>query len=146
MTDSGGEEIPEPWEFALGERTAPRVFAIGEARALLPEVLARADELINTRADLAELAVELRGEGGAAAGAMAELKALEARLGELRSWFLGQGIEVKGVAPLLLDFPAVFDGISVRLCWLEGDTELAWYHRTDLGFMGRRPLPPTAEG
>ena len=27
------------------------------------------------------------------------------------------------------------------LCWLEGDRALAWYHRLDLGFAGRRPLP-----
>ena len=33
------------------------------------------------------------------------------------------------------------DGVSVRLCWLEGDRELAWYHRTELGFLGRRRLP-----
>jgi len=26
------------------------------------------------------------------------------------------------------------------LCWLEGDPDLAWYHRVDLGFAGRRPL------
>jgi hypothetical protein len=33
------------------------------------------------------------------------------------------------------------DGVPVLLCWLEGDEELAWYHRADLGFLGRRRLP-----
>ena len=50
------------------------------------------------------------------------------------------GAELKGLAPLLVDFPADLDGVPVLLCWLEGDRELAWYHRDDLGFAGRRPL------
>jgi hypothetical protein len=52
----------------------------------------------------------------------------------------GTGVEVKGLAPLLLDFPAEFDGVPVLLCWLEGEQRLDWYHRLDLGFAGRRRL------
>jgi hypothetical protein len=92
--------------------------------------------------DLAELAADLRTGGPSELGGRAELKALEARLADLHTWFTGQGIEVKSLAPLLVDFPAVLDGRSVRLCWLEGEPELGWYHRTELGFAGRRPLPP----
>ena len=33
------------------------------------------------------------------------------------------------------------DGVPVLLCWLEGEAELHWYHRLDLGFAGRRRLP-----
>jgi hypothetical protein len=51
------------------------------------------------------------------------------------------GVELKGAAPLLLDFPADLAGVHVYLCWLEGESELAWYHRVDLGFAGRRRLP-----
>jgi hypothetical protein len=40
-----------------------------------------------------------------------------------------------------VDFPAELDGVPVLLCWLEGDAGLEWYHRTDLGFAGRRRLP-----
>jgi hypothetical protein len=51
------------------------------------------------------------------------------------------GAELKGVAPLLVDFPAALDGVAIHLCWLEGETDLRWYHRQDLGFAARRPLP-----
>ncbi|MBV2363630.1 DUF2203 domain-containing protein [Streptomonospora nanhaiensis] len=119
----------------------PRVFTPAQARDLMPEVHRHAAELVTLRADLAEMAADLGSAGGSALGGRAELKAAEARIGELRNWFLDQGIELKGVAPLLIDFPALLDGVSVRLCWLEGESELAWYHRTDLGFVGRRPLP-----
>jgi hypothetical protein len=29
----------------------------------------------------------------------------------------------------------------VRLCLLESEQELGWYHRSELGFAGRRRLP-----
>jgi hypothetical protein len=57
------------------------------------------------------------------------------------------GAELKGWAPVLVDFPADLDGVPVLLCWLEGDPGLEWYHRADLGFAGRRRLaeqPPAA--
>ena len=118
-----------------------RLFSIDEARALMPAVRRQADELVHARGDLAELSRELRVEGRSRLGGLPEAKALDARFGELLGWFPAQGLEVKGLAPLLLDFPAELDGVSVRLCWLEGEPELGWYHRSDLGIIGRRQLP-----
>jgi hypothetical protein len=117
-----------------------REFTVPEARALMPEVRERAADFVRIRADLAQLAHELHTAGSSELGGVAEVKALEARLDDVVSWFGSQDIEVKGLAPLLLDFPALLDGRSVRLCWLEGDDELAWYHLSELGFAGRRPL------
>jgi hypothetical protein len=120
---------------------AEREFTVAEARALLPEVRERATEFVRVRADLTQLAHELQESGSSELGGMAEVKAFEARLDDVVRWFGDQGIEVKSLVPLLLDFPARLDGRSVRLCWLEGDTELAWYHLSELGLAGRRPLP-----
>jgi len=75
-------------------------------------------------------------------GGLPELKAAQARFDELLTTLAAADLQLKGIAPLLLDFPAELDGVPVLLCWLEGDVELAWYHRVDLGFPGRRPLPP----
>ena len=41
-----------------------------------------------------------------------------------------------------VDFPAELDGEIVELCWQYGEKELAFYHRRDEGFAGRRPLNP----
>ena len=118
-----------------------RLFAVPAARDLLPEVRRRVDALIEARADLTELSVDLHRFGSSALGGLAEMKALQARLDHILEWFPDQGIEVKGLAPVLIDFPAELDGESVRLCWLEGEPELSWYHRSDLGLAGRRRLP-----
>lgn len=118
-----------------------QLFEVAEARALMPEVCSRVGALIEARADLVELSADLQRGGSSPIGGVAEMKALQARVDEMLEWFPARGLEVKGFAPFLVDFPAVLDGVSVRLCWLEGEPELRWYHRSDLGIAGRRPLP-----
>jgi hypothetical protein len=117
-----------------------RLFTVDEARSLLAEIRGPLAGFIEQRAAFAELRWALEHDPGSADGGVAELKAFEAHLDALLATLRDRGIQVKGFAPLLLDFPAVLNGQSVLLCWLEGDDALAWYHRTELGFMGRRRL------
>ncbi|HSJ43950.1 MAG TPA: DUF2203 domain-containing protein [Euzebyales bacterium] len=117
-----------------------RLFTVDEARAVLADAEQSIAAFIDLRAEFAELRWALEHERASAAGGIAELKALEARLDTYLSPFRDQGVQVKGFAPLLLDFPATRDGQSVLLCWLEGEPELAWWHPVDLGLMGRRRL------
>jgi hypothetical protein len=118
------------------------LFTVPEARAEIDRLQPVLAELVALRADAAELAASLTAGGPATDhGGLPEFKAAQARLDELLTAVQATGVELKGVAPLLLDFPAEIDGVPVLLCWLEGDLGLGWYHRTDLGFAGRRPLP-----
>lgn len=114
-----------------------RLFSIDEARALLPAVKARGDQLIEIRAELAEKSAAVR-HGDRRH--LPDVKSLEARLAELLDWFPRHGIQLKGYAPLLVDFPMQVDDRLVLLCWLENEVDLAWYHDADHGFLGRRPL------
>ena len=118
------------------------VFTLASARAELAALRPVLDEFVAVRADARELAVSLA-PGGAPTtrGGLPEFKAAQARLDELVSRLRGSGADIKGFAPLLLDFPADLDGEPVLLCWLEGDADLDWYHPYELGFAGRRPLP-----
>jgi hypothetical protein len=118
------------------------LFTLAEAHTELARLRPLLDELVVVRADVVELAAALASDGEPSRlGGLPEWKAAEARLNELMTDVQQTGVELKGVAPLLVDFPADLDGVPVLLCWLEGDAELAWYHRRDLGFAGRRPLP-----
>ena len=117
------------------------MFDVPEARAELARLRPVLDEFVTVRADAAEIAASLvEGGIGTSLGGLPELKAAQARLDELTSEIRRAGAELKGFAPLLVDFPSQRSGVPVLLCWLEGDPELAWYHRFDLGFAGRRPL------
>ncbi|OZM72990.1 hypothetical protein CFN78_12180 [Amycolatopsis antarctica] len=121
------------------------LFTLPEADAELARLLPILDELVAVRADATELSATLkRHEDPGSLGGLPELKGMQARLDELMSEVQETGAELMGFAPLLIDFPAELDGVDIRLCWLEGDRELAWYHRGDLGFPARRPLDRAA--
>ena len=118
----------------------PDIFSVDDARALLPEIQQQTAEVVAVRADLAELAAALSAGLPHPLGGVPEAKALEARLDELLGWYPRQGLQLKGFAPVLVDFPSLVGGVDVLLCWIEGEPALEWYHRVELGFMGRRRL------
>ena len=118
------------------------LFTVSEARAELARLRPVLDELVVVRADVVELSASLAAGGARSPlGGRPEQKAAEARFDELMTEVQQTGADLKGAAPLLVDFPADLDGVPVLLCWLEGESELGWYHRLDLGFAGRRRLP-----
>ena len=120
------------------------LFTVAEARSELARLLPLLDDVVRLRGDHAELTAAVGGGRPTPLGGLPELKAATAQLDDLLTQIQQTGVELKGIAPLLLDFPADLDGEPVLLCWLEGDRELGWYHRPELGFAGRRPLPDGA--
>ncbi|MCM4083742.1 DUF2203 domain-containing protein [Paractinoplanes hotanensis] len=118
------------------------LFTLGEARDELKRLRPVLEEIVALRADAAELGAVI-GAGGPPTplGGMPEWKATTARLDDLMIEVQQTGAVLKSLAPLLVDFPGEVDGVDADLCWLEGETDLGWYHRSDLGFAGRRPLP-----
>ena len=118
------------------------LFTREQARRELDGLRPVLDELVVVRADVVELSAALTAGGPPTAlGGLPEWKAAEARLNELMTEVQQTGAELKGMAPLLVDFPADINGMPVLLCWLEGEDELSWYHRPEYGFAGRRRLP-----
>jgi hypothetical protein len=111
---------------------------LDEARAVVAQLRPRIDEFLIARADLAELRADLSAGSPNRLGGLPEAKGLEARLYAHLEHFAEAGAQVKGFAPLLLDFAGQNDGEEVLWCWLEGDEEITWYHRADAGFAGRR--------
>lgn len=111
-----------------------------EACDLIDRIRPRLDEVIMSRADLAELRADLAEDGASRLGGLAEAKALEAHIFATLERISADGVEIKGYAPLLLDLPGERDGVPVLWCWLEGDDRLGWYHRLDCGFSGRRRI------
>ena len=93
-----------------------------------------------------ELEGKIRGNGGGIppaelASATAEVDGVARRLARLVDEITGHGAQVKDLDTGLIDFPALHHGETVLLCWQLGEDEIAWWHRIEDGFAGRRPLP-----
>ncbi|HKN62858.1 MAG TPA: DUF2203 domain-containing protein [Gaiellaceae bacterium] len=130
-----------------------RHFTPEEANAELEHVRPLVEELVATRQEHAatlerqeELEGKIRGNGGGIppaelAQATAEVDAVARRLARLVDEITSHGAQVKDVDSGLIDFPALRHGETVLLCWQLGEDEIAWWHRVEDGFAGRRPLP-----
>lgn len=113
---------------------AVRDWTLDEARAALPEVRALVERLrvaVTSKPSTNGHRTNGHRPKGTATEILQELNAL--------------GIVVRDPARGLIDFPArTGDGRPYLLCWLAGEPELDWWHWTEDGFAGRRPLsePP----
>ena len=130
-----------------------RHFTPEEANAELEHVRPLVEDLVASRQEHTaalerqeELERKIRGNGGGIppaelASATAEVDGHARRLARLVDEITSHGAEVKDLDSGLVDFPALHRGETVLLCWQLGEGEIAWWHRVDDGFTGRRPLP-----
>ena len=130
-----------------------RHFTPDEANAALEHVRPLVEQLVAHRAEhiaaverQEDLERKIRGNGGGIppaqlAEATAEVDALARRLAKIVDDINEHGAEVKDIDTGLIDFPAVRYGETVLLCWQLGEDEIGFWHGTDDGFAGRRPLP-----
>jgi hypothetical protein len=56
------------------------------------------------------------------------------------------GVLVKDLEIGLVDFPSLMEGEEVYLCWKLGEDRIAFWHGTDEGFTGRKPLDEPEAG
>ena len=134
------------------DRNAPRLFSLDDANAILPDLLPLVATMREDAAALRELQEPLRelaeratlaggirptnAERDAHLSACRHEQSLERVLEELAEL----GVRIKDPERGLLDFPSVRDGELVELCWIYGEDHVAFWHRLDEGFAGRRPV------
>lgn len=124
----------------LADVDAQRTWTLAEANAALPEAVQRIEQVAEMRRDLVAIVRDLNLAGESDLGGVPEAKALEARIDDAMTWFAATGIQVKSIAPALLDFPALTADGPTLLCWLEGEDAIAFHHDPLLGFAGREPV------
>jgi len=137
---------------AQGSKAGKRVFTIREANATLPLVRAIVADLVGLARDVTDrrqrlLALSASDSPRGAdpyqeelAQAEEELEKDARRVLEYVEELRQLGVETKSVTQGLVDFPAVFDGRKVYLCWKMGEPEVGSWHELDAGFRGRKPL------
>ena len=75
----------------------------------------------------------------------AESRALQEQIRALIEDIHERGVQVKGIDPGLLDFPALRHGLEVLLCWKEGEARIGFWHPLSTGLKGRQPIEETSE-
>ena len=130
-----------------------KTFTLSEAQPLLPvlEALLRKAQAAGSRAgelesEMQQLTQRIFLSGGMHVNVVQAARRRAERertLQEARDTLLEIdeiGVQVKDLEKGLLDFPCVVDGQTVLLCWKLGEKEIGFWHTTEDGFAGRRPL------
>ncbi len=129
----------------------PRYFTVDQAQRLLPEIIEHMNRIKALREvhkqaaeeiqDIARRVVQL---GGVRID-LRRLAALKHR-GDSSSTHIKEAIEsiqshgclVKDIEVGLVDFPALFKGKEVYLCWKLGERGVGYWHDMEEGFRGRK--------
>lgn len=130
-----------------------RYFTLQEAERLLPEVESAIREAISLKAEHQKAEMEQRAAtqrvmmlGGvdldrrAFLDLRARREASALRLKEVIEKIHELGCLVKDLDTGLIDFPTLFHGEEVYLCWKLGETGIGFWHKVEDGFKGRQPI------
>jgi len=141
-----------------------RFYGPTDASALVPELVTVVTRLGEQRLELVGLRDAFRSREGELVGDLIadapmpegddpELRRLRLRMRGIVdqmaadvAWLDERDIVLRDIATGLLDFPALAAGRQVWLCWRLGEDRVEYWHGTDVGFDGRRPLAALPDG
>ncbi len=131
----------------------PRRFTLAEAQSLVPQVSALLRQGLALKAEhaAAERAIHSSMErimvmGGmivdreTAREARSRLESATTKLRDAVERVQELGCVVKDLEIGLVDFPTLLRGTEVYLCWKMGEPAIEFWHGTDEGFAGRKPI------
>ena len=130
-----------------------KTFTLEEAHTLLPVLRSLLKRAIDGKSVIEEVEKELqdlRHRILLSGGLLVDIPAVARRRAECDKAFhsikdtLAEidaiGVQVKDLDIGLLDFPCAADGEIVLLCWKYGEEKIEFWHGTEEGFKGRKPL------
>lgn len=120
--------------------TATKYFTPSEARSTLPLVKRIVKDILDTSREMRLIAEELDDEYvryDPHIKKMAEdINGFMTELEEIGCFYKDWNFTIG-----LVDFPSVIDNREVMLCWRSDEDEIKFYHDTDSGYSGRKPIP-----
>lgn len=129
----------------------PKYFTIWEAEDLLKQLSEPLRQAVTARAEFSALESRIQDEarrvflsGGAVVNQAEAVRlrlrrdALAQRLREIVPQVQEHGCLIKDLEIGLLDFPTLYQGREVYLCWRLGEESIQYWHEVEDGFRGRR--------
>ncbi len=128
----------------MPERLHQRHFTLEEARRELTSVHALASKLVELKRQLDAKGWDVYRHqyfGGMGPNGDGTFPQEVETLVEIVRGLEARGILVKGLDQGLIDFPHIrSNGEEVYLCWMVGENDIAYWHRIDDGYAGRRSI------
>lgn len=131
----------------------PRYFTLRQAESLLPQIESKIREALYLKSEHERAGSQLRAtaqkihlSGGARIdhAHVSSLRSTETdsaqRLEKLIEDIHDTGCLVKDLDVGLLDFPTLYHGEEVYLCWRLGEPHIEHWHRVEDGFPGRKSI------
>ncbi|MEW6240591.1 MAG: DUF2203 domain-containing protein [Chloroflexota bacterium] len=107
-------------------------------RPMIREMMEISERIRERQPELWSVAHKAAGNGGNPA--LSKILPDFDRLDFLLHQVLDMGIEVKDLTIGLVDFPALYDGRVVYLCWKYGEERVEFWHDLETGFAGRQVI------
>jgi len=121
----------------------PHYFTPLQANDVLDVIRPLVEEILRIRADVMEHQPELwpaiqRSVGNGGSAALSKLFMDFERLDQMVHRIQEVGVHIKDLSVGLMDFPALYEGREVCLCWRFGEERVEYWHEMDSGFASRQ--------
>jgi len=110
-------------------------------RKVVADIVTQYNHLLELRTRRQETAVEI-GAAPRAVRLQEDIEHAIERLNRLHDELTGIGCVLKDWAAGLVDFPALYQGRRICLCWRLGEPAVTYWHELNTGFAGRQPVGP----
>jgi hypothetical protein len=123
-------------------RKGKKYFTVAEANRALVYVSKVVDEITGCYHEVMELRkqIEQVDHLDSQNPIRVEYEGLMDSLNELIDELHQVGVELKDLELGLLDFPSVYEGREIYLCWRRGESEVSAWHEVDAGYAGRQDV------
>jgi len=131
----------------------PRYFTLEQAESLLPAVKGQLEQAIKLKQESegAQRELQRHNQRVASMGGMlidrqellrlrARMDATAMRLSEVVASVQQAGVLIKDLDIGLIDFPTLFGGREVMLCWRLGEEAIRFWHGAEEGYRGRKEI------
>ena len=127
-------------------------FTLCEANQKIPWLKTQLETIASLTKEIERLRLELNtdlikassnGHGATdlvSKGSRKKIDAMVDRLRKLAEEINDSGIILRDLERGLVDFPTLWEGREVYLCWILGESDIQFWHEIDTGFSGRQPL------
>jgi len=126
-------------------------FTTNDANQILPEVIKKFEDALKKKNDVSKLKqklqmiIEATNKFDEYIPVKQKLNTAITRFYESSEILEKTGVVIKSIDQGLLDFPSKKFDEDVWLCWKYGETEIKFWHDTDSGFLGRKPIDVSDE-